>query len=288
MLIMRPRPRAIIPGNTACAHSIGPRTLTSSTRHHSAGSLPTNGPRRPSCPALLTSTSTGPRAASIFSVVRGTQDASVTSTANARASPDLLISAAVVSISDCVRARTATFAPDCARANATARPIPRPAPVTTATRPSKSAFIAHRVPVIPKQIATSTRQFPPKSSLLRCAASLVRACLVTVVKLPQAAARQILVVVVPPVDELDLVGPLQVFSAVNRLAARRVYAIDIVTTTENLQVAGEAGVLTFLAHRRLQDVTQEYDSALLVCGLASRYKRDAALFAWLKHQSNRL
>lgn len=109
-----------------------------------------------------------------------------------------------------------------------------------------------------------------------------------VVKLPQAAARQILVVVVPPVDELDLVGPLQVFSAVNRLAARRVYAIDIVTTEENLQVAGEAGVLTFLAHRRLQDVTQEYDSALLVCGLASRHKRDDALFAWLKHQSNRL
>jgi len=89
---------------------------------------------------------------------------------------------------------------------------------------------------------------------------------VPVVKLPQSAARHVLVVVVPPVDELDLVGPLQVFSAVNRLAGRPVYAIDIVTTAENLQVAGEAGILTFLAHRRLQDVTQEYDSA----GLRSR------------------
>jgi transcriptional regulator GlxA family with amidase domain len=94
---------------------------------------------------------------------------------------------------------------------------------------------------------------------------------------------------VPPVDELDLVGPLQVFSAVNRLAGEAVYAIEIVTTAENLQVAGEAGVLTFLAHRRLQDVTQEYDSALLVCGPASRrHARDAALFAWLKHTRNRL
>jgi transcriptional regulator GlxA family with amidase domain len=96
------------------------------------------------------------------------------------------------------------------------------------------------------------------------------------------------VVVVPPVDELDLIGPLQVFSAVNRLAGRRVYTIDIVTTSENLQVPGEAGVLTFLAHRRLQDVTQQYDSALLVCGLASRYARDAALFNWLKNAGRRI
>jgi hypothetical protein len=54
--------------------------------------------------------------------------------------------------------------------------------------------------------------------------------LVAVVTPPQAATRRVLVVVVLPVDELDLVGPLQVFSAVNRLAGRPVYAIDIVTT----------------------------------------------------------
>lgn len=110
----------------------------------------------------------------------------------------------------------------------------------------------------------------------------------TVVTPLQAATRRVLVVVVPPVDELDLVGPLQVFSAVNRLAGRPVYAIDIVTTAEDLQVPGEAGILTFLAHRRLQEVTEEYDSVLLVCGLASRHARDAALFAWLKHARNRL
>jgi hypothetical protein len=53
---------------------------------------------------------------------------------------------------------------------------------------------------------------------------------VPVVKLLQAASRRVLVVVVPPVDKPGLVGPLQVFSAVNRLADRPVYAIDIVTT----------------------------------------------------------
>src|SRR5215472_236593 len=162
---MRPRPRAIIPGSTARAHSTGPRTFTSITCHHSPGSLSTKGPILPSCPALLTSTSTGPSAASILSIARRTPDVSVTSTANACASPDFLISAAVSSISDWVRARAATLAPACARASATARPIPRPAPVTTATRPSRSVFILHRLPAIPKQIAPSVRHFPPSRRL---------------------------------------------------------------------------------------------------------------------------
>src|SRR5690242_4495995 len=132
------------------------------------------------------------------------------------------------------------------------------------------------------QIAPNARRFPPNQPRVSCLARQVPACLLPVAKVSQAAARRVLVVVVPPVDELDLVGPLQVFSAVNRLAARPIYAIDVVTTAENLQVAGEAGVLTFLAHRRLQEVTQDYDSALLVCGLASRHARDAALFTWLR------
>lgn len=107
-------------------------------------------------------------------------------------------------------------------------------------------------------------------------------------KAAQAAARRVLVVVVPPVDELDLVGPLQVFSAVNRHAGRPVYAIENRRHRRKSASSRRGGVLTFLAHRHLQDVTQEYDSVLLVCGLASRHARDAALFPWLKHARNRL
>jgi transcriptional regulator GlxA family with amidase domain len=94
--------------------------------------------------------------------------------------------------------------------------------------------------------------------------------------------RRVIVVVVPPVDELDLVGPLQVFSAVNRLAKRQVYAIEIVTNAKPLNVEGEAGLLTFLAQRRFREVTGEFDSVLLVCGLGTRHARDSALFGWLK------
>jgi transcriptional regulator GlxA family with amidase domain len=56
--------------------------------------------------------------------------------------------------------------------------------------------------------------------------------------------RRIIVVVVPPVDELDLVGPLQVFSSVNRLASRSIYSIELVTNARQLQVHGEGGLLS--------------------------------------------
>jgi transcriptional regulator GlxA family with amidase domain len=94
--------------------------------------------------------------------------------------------------------------------------------------------------------------------------------------------RRIVVIVVPPVDELDLVGPLQVFNSVNRLAGRTIFAIEVVTSADSLTVEGESGVLTFIAHRHFSNVEGACDSVLLVCGLGSRTVRDAALSAWLK------
>jgi transcriptional regulator GlxA family with amidase domain len=94
--------------------------------------------------------------------------------------------------------------------------------------------------------------------------------------------RRIIVVVVPPVDELDLVGPLQVFNSVNRLAGRTIYTIEVVTNADRLTVEGEGGVLTFMAKHHFNRVEGVCDSVLLVCGLGTRSVRDAALSAWLK------
>src|SRR5215470_6854216 len=94
--------------------------------------------------------------------------------------------------------------------------------------------------------------------------------------------RRIIVVVVPPVDELDLVGPLQVFNSINRLVGRNIYAIEVVTNADGLTVEGEGGVLTFLANNHFNKVEGTCDSVLLVCGLGTRSTRDAALSAWLK------
>jgi transcriptional regulator GlxA family with amidase domain len=99
------------------------------------------------------------------------------------------------------------------------------------------------------------------------------------------ASRRIVVVVVPPVDELDLVGPLQVFNSVNRLAGRTLYAIEVVTNADRLTVEGEGGVLTFLARYRFDRVEGVCDSVLLVCGLSSRSVCDAALSAWLRRMA---
>ena len=92
-------------------------------------------------------------------------------------------------------------------------------------------------------------------------------------------------VVVPPVDELDLVGPLQVFNSVNRLAGRAVYAIEVVTSADRLRVEGEGGVLTFVARHHFKKVEGVCDSVLLVCGMGGRSVRDAALSAWLKKRA---
>ena len=97
-----------------------------------------------------------------------------------------------------------------------------------------------------------------------------------------SSSRRIVVVVVPPVDELDLVGPLQVFNSINRLAARTIYAIEIVTTARHLTVDGEGGVLTFVAKHHFSKVAGACDSVLLVCGLTTRSVRDAALSRWLR------
>ena len=94
--------------------------------------------------------------------------------------------------------------------------------------------------------------------------------------------RRVIVLVVSPVDELDLVGPLQVFNSVNRLAGRTIYTIEVVTNVDRLTVEGEGGVLTFVARHHFDKVEGECDSVLLVCGLGSRSLCDAALSAWLK------
>jgi hypothetical protein len=53
------------------------------------------------------------------------------------------------------------------------------------------------------------------------------------------SSRRIVVVAVPPVDELDLVGPLQVLNSVNRLAGRNISGIEVVTNADRLTVEGE-------------------------------------------------
>ncbi len=101
-------------------------------------------------------------------------------------------------------------------------------------------------------------------------------------KLSFTMRKPIVVLVVPPVDELDLVGPVEVFGTANRLLSgrRSRYAVEIVTTARNRKVDGECG-LSLLAHRHYRDVRGRPDSVLVICGAGARTLRDRALFDWL-------
>jgi len=97
-----------------------------------------------------------------------------------------------------------------------------------------------------------------------------------------ALSRRIVVVAVPPVDELDLVGPIHVFSSANRLAGRPIFSVEVVTNAHRATIEGEGGVLSFVARRHISKVEGGCDSVLLVCGLGNRSLGDKGLSAWLK------
>jgi transcriptional regulator GlxA family with amidase domain len=96
-------------------------------------------------------------------------------------------------------------------------------------------------------------------------------------------ARRILVLVVPPIEELDLVGPVQVLSTASRLmrGGGTPYEIRVVSTTRDRMIAGESG-LSIVANAHYQDFHGEVDSLLVVSGVTTRNRRDDELSAWLR------
>src|SRR5262245_24982044 len=95
--------------------------------------------------------------------------------------------------------------------------------------------------------------------------------------------RRIVVLVAPPIEELDLVGPVQVFSTATRLPRQgRPYTLEVVSSTSDRLIAGESG-LAFVAPRQYREVQGEIDSLLLVSGVSTRNRHDDELAAWLRH-----
>ena len=109
-----------------------PLRFVSSTASQSASLMRISNPSRVT-PALLTRMSTRPVSPRIFSAAAATAAASATSTACAQAFlPTARTSSATFRAFSAVRETQATSAPSAANFKAMARPMPRPAPVTTA------------------------------------------------------------------------------------------------------------------------------------------------------------
>ena len=96
-------------------------------------------------------------------------------------------------------------------------------------------------------------------------------------------ARRVVVLVVPPIEELDLVGPVQVLSTATRLMRNGAmpYEIRVVSTTRDRVIAGESG-LSIVAHSHYEELEGEIDSLLIVSGVKTRNQRDDELAAWLR------
>jgi transcriptional regulator GlxA family with amidase domain len=93
----------------------------------------------------------------------------------------------------------------------------------------------------------------------------------------------VVLLAVPPVEELDLVAPVEVFGAANRLIrpGKPVYSIEVATNSANREIAGECG-LSLLANQHYRGVAVEADSVLVVCGTAARHVHDREMFSWLR------
>ena len=155
MFRMRPRPPGIIERRAAREHRNAPRRLTSTSRHHASGSTSQRGPTAANSPALLTSSVGGPSRSRI-SWKASTSSPHVTSARRPSARTPPRDNAEAASATWWwERARRATSAPSTASRSATARPIPRLAPVTTAICPFRTGSAGVGVSGCFAPIATS-------------------------------------------------------------------------------------------------------------------------------------
>src|SRR5258705_4390239 len=81
---------------------------------------------------------------------------------------------------------------------------------------------------------------------------------------------------VPPVEELDLIGPLEVFAGANRVLGARGPAYDIraVSSQPKPIIAGERGV-SLLPHVYYRTLRVPVDTLAVVCGPPPKTQRDS-------------
>src|SRR2546421_377983 len=133
-----PPPRAIMTGATALRPSHTPLTFTASTRSKVASEHSISGPTSPRMPALLKKRSMPPKRSAAAVVYRRTSSQRVTSASTASAAAPARSAATSVCFNvSGTRSTSTRLAPSDARRAATARPMPPPAPVMTATLPVK-------------------------------------------------------------------------------------------------------------------------------------------------------
>jgi transcriptional regulator GlxA family with amidase domain len=91
------------------------------------------------------------------------------------------------------------------------------------------------------------------------------------------------------VEELDLIGPLEVFAGANLVLGERglAYDVRVISSQSKPMIAGECGV-SLLAHGYYRKLRGPVDTLLVAGGPTSKDKRDSRLSLWLKKMAGRV
>src|SRR5260370_34161098 len=102
-------------------------------------------------------------------------------------------------------------------------------------------------------------------------------------------ALRVVVFAVPPAEELDIVGPWEVFATVNQRRLREqgpVYNIELVTAGRRRTFRGDSG-LTLSAKYRYTEVRGEIDTLVVVGGTGAIASRDRGVASWIRKVARR-
>ncbi|HWW83856.1 MAG TPA: DJ-1/PfpI family protein [Vicinamibacterales bacterium] len=99
--------------------------------------------------------------------------------------------------------------------------------------------------------------------------------------------RRIVFFAIPPVEELDIVGPWEVFASANAAAGRRAYDIQLITAGPTRTIAGDCR-LRLLADRQYHEVRGRIDTLLVPGGTGAQRVSDPATIRWLRATAARV
>jgi transcriptional regulator GlxA family with amidase domain len=100
---------------------------------------------------------------------------------------------------------------------------------------------------------------------------------------PNPTVRRIVIFAAASAEELDIIGPAEVFSIANRIrsAGAQRYSVELVTSAPDRLIRGESGII-LQAHRSYRELRGRIDTLLIAGGIGAMNFRNRAALAWLR------
>jgi transcriptional regulator GlxA family with amidase domain len=99
--------------------------------------------------------------------------------------------------------------------------------------------------------------------------------------------RNIVFLVAPPFELLDLTGPYSVFAEANAVSAKSEYVLQVISTTRDQSLASTAG-LSVTSQHYYQDFRRPIDTLLVVGGRGAMRPYDKDVLRWIRARRGRI